>query len=383
MRIAIVNSIRVLGGGEKWLVRQAGCWKERGHEPLILCQPASGLQRHARESGLPSASVAMPHDLSLRAVGALGGALRGFRPDLVLCCNERAFRLAAPATRLAGAPPLVYRNGLTATFKNKPFNRVLARWMTRLVVISEPLRAEMASYGWIPADRLQIIRNGIDLRPYRTDASARARVRAEVGCAADAVVAGVLARVTPDKGQVETIDALAAIAARHPQAELWIVGEGTLRPQLEAQARERKLESRVRFLGFRTDIPAVLQAVDIVVQASHREGLGNTLLEAMAAGRPILASTAGGIVDVVVPEETGLLVPPRDVPALAEALERLYADAGVRERFGTAGRHRAETLFPLSGETDSWCRLFEEIGGTGARRASVRPPLREAGDLSR
>ncbi len=383
MRIAVVNSIRVLGGGEKWLVRQASCWKQRGHEPLLLCQPASGVQRHARESGLPTVALPMPHDLSLRAVGAIAGALRGFQPNLVLCCNERAFRLAAPATRLAGSPPLVYRNGLTATFKNKAINRLLGRWMTRLVVISEPLREEMASYGWIPEDRLQIIRNGIDLRPYQPDPVARERVRAEVGCVGDTVVAAILARVTPDKGQVETIDALAAIASRHPRAELWIVGEGTLRPQLEAQVRELKLESRVRFLGFRTDIPAVLQAVDIVVQASHREGLGNTLLEAMAAARPIVASTAGGIVDVVVPEETGLLVPPRDVPALAQALDRVYGDATVRERFGAAGRRRAETLFPLTGETDNWCRLFEEIGGPGTRRASVGPPLREAGDFSR
>jgi glycosyltransferase involved in cell wall biosynthesis len=374
LRIAVVNSIRVCGGGEKWLVRQGTCWRERGHEVLIVCHPQSGLEQLVGESGLAAAPVRMPHDLSLRAAAGIRGVLHRFRPDVVLCCNERAFRLTVPATRWAGSPPLVYRNGLTATFKNRWVNRLLFRRTERMVVISEPLREEMASYGWIPSNRLQVIRNGIDPAPYAPDPAARDRVRRDLDTPRDAVVAAVLARVTEDKGQVETIEAMAALARKHPRAMLWIVGEGSLRPRLEAQAQQRGIADRVRFPGFRKDIAAVLQAVDIVVQASHREGLGNTLLEAMAAARPVVASSVGGILDVVVPGETGELVPPYDAAALAPALESLLADPEKRRRYGENGRRRVEHHFRLTRETDEWCRLFDQVAGrftTEMRRHGV------------
>lgn len=371
MRIAIVNSIRVCGGGEKWLVRQASCWQARGHDPLIICQPGSGLERIAREAGLKTHPVVMRNDVSLRAVLGIAGALRRFRPQVVMCCNERAFRLTMPARKWAGKPPVIYRNGLTATFKNRSLNRVLFRDAARMIVISEPLREEMASYGWIDPARLQVIRNGIDTDLYRPDPEARSRIRVEVGTGPEKVVAAVLARVTEDKGQVETIEALASLAGDLPHAELWIVGEGSLLPRLEALARELKVTDRVRFLGFRTDIPAVLQAVDIVVQASHREGLGNTLLEAMAARRPIVASNVGGIVDVVVPGETGELVPPYDSAALAAALRPLFSDPELRAAYGEAGYRRVQEQFRLSRETDEWCRLFNEVAGSGASNATV------------
>ncbi len=385
MRIAIINSVRVCGGGEKWAVRQACCWRERGHQPLVICDPGSGLETIARQARLPVAPVPMPNDISLVSVGRLVGALRRFEAALVLCCNERAFRLAAPAARLAGRPPLVYRNGLTATFKDRTLNRLLFRWAARMVLISQPLHDEMTGFGWLSAEKLRIIRNGLDASLYDPDPAARARVRAELGCASDAVVAAVLARVTEDKGQLETIEALAALAPAYPQAELWIVGEGSLRPRLEALARERGVGERVRFPGFRTDVPAVLQAVDIVVQASHREGLGNTLLEAMAAARPIVASAVGGILDVVLPGETGLLVPPRDPVALAAALEPLLAAAALRQRYGAAGRRRVETEFPLRGETDKWCALFDELVGerqsSGVKRRSSTGSVGSVGSV--
>ena len=361
MRIAVINSIRVCGGGEKWLVRQAGCWRDRGHEPLIVCQPGSGLERLAADAGLVVAPVRMPHDISLPAVMKLAATLRASVPEVVMFCNARAFRLGLPASRLAGKPPALYRNGLTATFKNRTINRTLFGWAERMVVISEPLREEMASYRWIPPERLQIIRNGIDTAAYAPDPSSRERVRAEVGTPRLAVVAAVLARVTEDKGQVETIQALAQLVPRHPSAELWIVGEGTLQPRLEQLAAELGVADRVRFLGFRTDIPAVLQAVDIVVQASHREGLGNTLLEAMAAARPVLASAVGGIVDVVLPGETGELVPPRDPAAIARSLGGLFSDAEKRRVYGENGRRRVDREFRLERETEEWCRLFAHL----------------------
>lgn len=360
LRVAVINSLRVRGGGEKWVARQTARWREAGLRPRVFCPPGSGLAELMRETGVETVPVVMRHDLSPTAVLALARELRRFRPHALLCCNERAFRLGAPASLLAGAPPLVYRNGLTGTFKNRAHNRLFRRRLARMVVNSEALRQEMAAFGWIPPDRLRVIRNGVDLAAFAPDPPARERLRRELGTPEGAVVAAVLARLTEDKGLVETIQALAALRERCPGAEFWIAGEGSLGPRLAALARELGVAERVRFLGFRQDVPAVLQGADLVIQASHREGLGNTLLEAMASARPVIASTVGGNVDVVVPGETGALVPPRDPQALADALAPYLTDPDLRRRSGEAGLRRAREHFSLERETGEWLALLNE-----------------------
>lgn len=361
LRVAVVNSLRVLGGGEKWVARHTRRWPEHGIRPLVLCQPGSGLEKLIRETAVETVSVPMRHDLSPAAVLRIAARLRSFRPDTVLCCNERAFRLAAPASLLAGAPPIVYRNGLTGTFKNRAHNRLFRGRLARMVVNTEALRREIATFGWIPAERIRIIRNGVDLAAFAPDPAARSRVRREVGTPEDRVVIAVLARLTEDKGLVETLQAFMALRPAHPHAELWLAGEGSLRPRLESLAERLTAEGRVRFLGFRDDAASVLQAADVVVQASHREGLGNTLLEAMASARPVIASTAGGNPDVVIPGETGELVPPRDPEALARALGPYLADPYLRLRAGQAGLRRAREHFSLERETEEWLGLLREV----------------------
>jgi glycosyltransferase involved in cell wall biosynthesis len=374
LRIAVVNSIRAIGGGEKWLVRQASTWREQGMEPLIVCQPDSGLRKLCEAAGLPAHPLRMRHDVDLRAALALSRIFRSHSADVVLCCNERAFRLAAPATRLAASPALLYRNGLTATFKNRGINRFLFRWVSRMVVNTEALREEMAAFGWMRPEQLQVINNGIVPQLYDPDPAARERLRAEQRTPPDRAVAAVVARVTEDKGQVETTQAVAELCRDGADLDLWIVGEGSLQPRLEAQARELGIAERVRFLGFRTDVAAVYQAIDILVQASYREGLGNALLEAMASSRPIVASAVGGTPDVVVPGETGELVPAYDAGAIRDALAPLVASPELRRQYGENGRRRVEQHFRLEGETAAWCRLFADVARSSeARRTAVSP----------
>lgn len=363
VRLALVNSLRVTGGGEKWAVRQAVALRERGVAPVIACRPDGGLRGLAEAEGLSVCPTPMPHDLSPAGVWALRRVFRETRPEVVLCCNERAYRLAAPAARLAGRPPLVYRNGLTGTFRDRALNRVWFRDVARLVVNSEALLTEMRALPWIPEGRLRLIRNGVDPAPYRPDPAARERVRAELGAGPDTPVIAILARVSEEKGHAELLAAL----ARVPGAALWVAGEGGLLPTLRERAAALDVGGRVRFLGFRRDVPALLQGADVVAAPSHREGLGNTLLEAMAAGRPVVASAAAGNEAVVEAGVTGLLVPPRNVEALAAALGALAADPALRERFGAAGRRRVEAEFPLAAETAAWHALLTEVAAEARR----------------
>lgn len=361
MRVLAVNSLRVLGGGEKWLIRHAPLWRERGFELELACQPEAPLAALAKESDLTVSTVPMRHDISPAGVAGLARLFRRRRPEVVLCCNERAYRLAAPASRLAGVRRLVYRNGLTGTFKNKPHNRAWAFCLRRVVAVSEALHREMSAFGWIPPANLVTIRNGIDPGGYPADERTRLRVREAEGAPAESCVFGVLARLSEDKGVLDALEAFAQTAAEFSHGRLWLAGEGPLRAQLEARSRELGLADRVRVLGFRRDVPDLLQGIDLLVQASHREGLGNSLLEAMASGRGVIASRVGGNPEVVEDAVTGLLVPERDPATLADAMRKALADPGLVRAWGERSRARVCTQFPLSGEADAWGRLLAEV----------------------
>ncbi len=149
----------------------------------------------------------------------------------------------------------------------------------------------------------------------------------------------------PHKGQRHLIEAAALVVRKVPDARFVIAGEGELRPALERQIKEHHLEKHVLLAGFRPDVLSLHQAFDIFVMSSITEGLGTSLLDAMAAARPIVATTTGGIPEVVVDGVTGFLVPPRDDAAMAAAIVKLLKDPDLRQRMGQAGLARARERF--------------------------------------
>jgi glycosyltransferase involved in cell wall biosynthesis len=148
-----------------------------------------------------------------------------------------------------------------------------------------------------------------------------------------------------------------------PDARFVIAGEGELRPALERQIKEHRLEKHVLLAGFRPDVLSVHKAFDLFVMSSVTEGLGTSLLDAMACAKPVVATTAGGIPEVVVDGETGLLVPPRDHHALADAIVRLLNDAGLRARLGEAGLARVRERFTAERMVQDTLRVYGQLAG--------------------
>jgi glycosyltransferase involved in cell wall biosynthesis len=155
--------------------------------------------------------------------------------------------------------------------------------------------------------------------------------------------------------------ALARLAEEGLRPALWIAGQGPARPALEKLARELRLEDRVRFLGQRSDVADLLSACDVFILPSRHEGLGVAALEAMAAGRPIVATRVGGLAEAVVHERTGLLVPPEDPAALATALARLLRDPALRARLGAEGPARIAEGFRADDLVEAYERLYGEV----------------------
>jgi glycosyltransferase involved in cell wall biosynthesis len=351
LSLLIVNSIRAYGGGEKWALDTARGLAARGHRVAFACRDGSELAERARSAGLSASLLPMPSDVSLPAIIRLARLSRAWRPDVLLCCNQRALRLGAPAARLAGVRRVVMRNGLIGSLAVTGYNRWIAHFVDGFVVNAEAIRRELTS--WLPADRVRVIYNGIDLCPY-DEIRGGTGLRSELNCPSNACVVLSVARLVQEKDHATLLTAFQRASRAHERLRLWIIGDGPLRPVLVAQSERLGLGERVSFLGFRTDVARVLAAADILAIASQREGLPNVALEAMAARRPVVATAVAGTPELVRDGDTGLLVPPGAPEALAGALSALAADPIRRRQMGERGRRRVEQWFEASRALDRW-----------------------------
>jgi glycosyltransferase involved in cell wall biosynthesis len=218
----------------------------------------------------------------------------------------------------------------------------LARWTDAAIVVSEAMRrVALADYG-LPSDRVQVLHNGVLPEAYsQVPPGARRRIRQELGIEDDAKVIGIVGRIEPGKGHKALLRALPKVLARCSTAVLLVVGDGPAHADCERLAGDLGLTAAVRFTGYRSDIPELLSAMEVMAAPSiAEEGLGYAVLEAMCAGLPVVAYRSGGLAEVVVHGETGLLVPKGDVAKLAEALATVLTETFLRQEFAQGARRR-------------------------------------------
>jgi glycosyltransferase involved in cell wall biosynthesis len=253
-----------------------------------------------------------------------------------------------------------------------PLERALARRSFAVVHVSESQAAEARALGLTPAGRTRVIVNGVDAASVRAAAGRGRLSRAALGLGPEALVLATVARFDPVKGLDVLLRALPLLAARVPEAQLLIVGDGPERDSLCALAQTLGPGARVVFAGALPDAARVLPLVDLYVTASRREGLPTAVLEAMACGLPVLATEAPGHVDAVEPEVTGRLVPLDDPPALAAAAAALLRDPALRARMGRAGRERVERHFARARMLAEIADLYRAAAGFPAGSPPTR-----------
>ena len=222
--------------------------------------------------------------------------------------------------------------------------RALARLTDAVVADSEKVRRGLIAQG-LPAHRIRTIVNGIDTERLGRDGLS-GRKRTELALYGTSII-GTVGRLVPVKDQATLLAAFAAVREAFPGVTLVLVGDGPERSALECQAHALGIRPHVRFLGERTDVAELVHLFDVFVLSSVSEGMPLTVLEAMAAGRPVVATNVGGLPEVVEHGATGLLVPAGDPRAMAEAIAKLLREPGVRARMGEAGRQRARSLFDV------------------------------------
>lgn len=360
-----VDAEKGFSGGEVQVFLLLEGLRARGQRVVLVAPPGSRALAEAERRGIERVALRMRSDLDLAAVAGLRRLCLRLAPDLVHLHTGRATWLGAHAARWAGVPAISTRR-MDRELARGPRTRWLyGRLLRRVVAISGPVRAQLVAGGVDPA-RVALIHSSVDpaaLLPRRASAD----VRAELGANEADVVLLVLAALVARKGLDVLLEALASLAARGVRPVLWIAGEGEERANLERLAARLGL-SRVRFLGRREDSGELLAASDALVLPARREGLGVAALQAMAAGRAVIASAVGGLAEAVVDGECGLLVPPDDREKLAEAVATLYKDRALRERLASGGRARVARGYLASQMVEAYDELYRRVLAETVRR---------------
>jgi glycosyltransferase involved in cell wall biosynthesis len=333
--------------------------RKRGHHNLLLCPPGSRSEQEARRRGLELAAVHARSHWSPRGVMAIARRLRDTAPDLVHLHSGRATWLGGVAAWWLGLPGLTTRRMDRRLKRNWRTRFVYGTALCRAVAISEAV-AQCLAAGGIRDEIIRVVPSAVEpdrIHPRK----ARQVVRESLGAGSDTPCLLVAAALVQRKGIDVLVDALARLAEEDLFPTLWIAGEGPQRGALEHLTRDRGVASRVRFLGYRDDVADLLAACDIFVLPSRREGLGVAALEAMALGRPVVATRVGGLGEAVLHERTGLLVPPDDAEALRAALARLLREPALREHLGAAGPARIAQRYHAEAMVEAYERLYFEV----------------------
>lgn len=368
-RVLYITTAAEFGGAPLHVLQVMEYMVKKGHEVGLVAAPEPRLMEGARALGVklfPNPHFVRPIKpwKDFRALWPVFHAIKVFNPDLVHAHSTKAGYAARLACALLRKPVIFTAHGWAFTEGRSPIARKLlalaerlaAKVTAKIICVSEHDRQLALRWKVARPEQLVVIHNGVDPRPFlETDGSP---IREELGLNEGPVLTFV-GRLAPPKDPVTLLSAVKDL----PNGVLLIVGDGELQPQVERYIAENGLNRRVKLLGERRDVPRILAASDIFVLSSRWEGLPYTIIEAMMAGLPVVATRVGGIPELVEEGVTGYLVPPKDPDALVKAIHKLLGDPSLRHRMGEAGREKALQGFALDRMLRETERVYEEVLG--------------------
>ena len=355
-----IDTARTWRGGQNQVLVTVLGLRSLGHRTMLVAHPNGELLARASE-GMELLPLAPVNEMDLSAAWRLSRALKQLRPDVVHAHDPHGVAMAALALSMSTEPvkpPLVASRRVDFRIRGNSLSRWKYRQVDCFVCASEAIRQLLLSDGVEP-ERAVTVHEGIDLA--RVVSAVPAKAHEELWLPHGAPIVGNVAALVPHKGQKHLIEAAALVVRQVPDARFVIAGEGELRPALEQQIKHLGLEKHVLLAGFRPDVLSLQKAFDIFVMSSVTEGLGTSILDAMACGRPVVATTAGGIPEVVRDGATGILVPPRDPEMMAAAIVKLLKDDALRRRMGAEGLSLANARFSAERMVQETLQLYQRV----------------------
>ncbi len=350
-----VDTAATWRGGQNQVLLSAQGMAARGVRTEIACRAGGELESRARAAGLAVRPVSFRGDLWPPGILALARRLRQEPDGVLLLHDPHAVSVGLVAARLGRRAPLVAVRRVDFPLRGL-LSRAKYAACGRVIVVSRAIGSLMGAAG-LASDRLHLVYEGV---PDRKPLPGGREALAELGVPAGVPVVGNVAALTGHKDHATLLEAMALLHAQLPEARLVIAGDGELRGALEARARALDLGGRVVFAGFRRDLDRLLPAFSVFCLSSELEGLGTSLLDAMAFGLPVVATAAGGIPEAVEDGVSGRLVAPRDPRALAGALAEVVGDERLRVAWGAAGRRRYLERFTSDRMVEETLRVIGE-----------------------
>ncbi len=349
MKILLITTHLNFGGISSYTLSLARKLKERGHT-VITASAGGSLEPVLEEEGIEhiKLNIMTKNQLSpavLFCAFKLGGLIKRENVDIVHAQTRVSQTLAFYLKKLTGRPYVTTSHGF---FRPKLSRRIWPCWGSRVIAISDAVREHLVNDLGVAKDKIRLVYNGLDLDFFKRSRHSKAVVdiRKEYALSGGPVV-GIIARLSSVKGHEVLLRAAGDILKDVPEAEFLIVGDGPERQKLLGLKEQLSLNKKVHFVPSVFDTTRPLAVMDVFALPSLQEGLGLSLLEAMACRVPVVASDVGGIYSVVEDGRTGYLVPPSNPAQLAAAICRLLKDEGLREKFGQAARKTVEDKFSL------------------------------------
>ena len=361
-----IDTARTWRGGQNQVLLTVNGLREIGQRAALVAHPDGELRKRAAE-GLELIPLAPKAEMDLTAAWRLNRVIKKLQPDVIHAHDAHGVAMASLALSLGAAaakyvePPLVVSRRVDFHLRHNSFSRWKHRQVDCFIAASEAIRQMLVADG-VPAERTVTVHEGIDVE--HVNAAPLVDVHHAFYLPHGAPVVGNIAALVPHKGQRHLIEAAHIVVQKLPDVRFVILGEGELREALERLVKEYHLEKHVLLPGFRTDVLGCLKSFDLFVMSSVTEGLGTSLLDAMACSRAIVATSTGGIPEVVDEGVTGLLVPPRDHTALAAAITSLISDQPRRQAMGAAGFARVNEKFTVERMIAGTAAVYARVAGT-------------------
>ncbi|HZZ12930.1 MAG TPA: glycosyltransferase [Paraburkholderia sp.] len=350
LKILHSESSRGWGGQEVRTIKEMLALRERGHDVELVCPSGARIGARSTELGFAVHHAPMRGGGDVRSMLTIKALLRRRSYDVLNTHSGHDSLVAGTAARL-GRTPLVVRTRHLAL----PISSLATyTWIPhRVIAVSHYVRRYLISAG-VSAGRVETIHDGIA----KPEPVAHSALRAELGLGPDAVIGCMVAIMRDKKGHEDLIAAVRPLLAARPNLHFVLAGNGDLFERIKGIVDGLQLAHRIHLLGFRTDIPNVLRGCDLFVLPTHQEALGQSYIEAMAAGLPVIGTNVDGVPELIEHGVNGLLVPPKDAEALRAAIVQLIDDPAMRARLGEEGRRITDSRFGVDDMADETLDLY-------------------------
>ncbi len=359
LKILYFLNSTVRAGAEEHVLRLIERLDRNTFEPILVCpkELIDVMKEDLERGNFKYYPVCIRRWRHIREINKFLHILKKEKPDIVHSHQFFATRFVAPIAKFMGAPKVIetahvregWRKGIKKAYV---IDRFFYRFVDKVIAVSEAIKKYLMNEKKLVREKIELIHNGIDIEKFKLSKQTNNNNNFRIG---------VIGRLEPQKGHIYFLEAVEMLNGKYRDVEFTIVGEGSLKSELELKCRDLKIENRVEFLGFKKDILSVFNELDLLVLPSLYEGLPLVALEAGASGKPIVATNVDGTTEAVINNKTGILVPSKDSQALNEAIEKLLNDRNSIIEYGKNARKHIEKNFNITKQINKTEELYKRL----------------------